>query len=294
MALFCREFLKSIALIQKKEGLNNFQPVATGFIVGFLLKDDPDPRKKIYSIFLLTNRHVFNGAEELWFRFDKKEEAQTASFPIQLMDNGQILWLAHKDPSVDLAMVAIAPKFLDDNKINWGFIREDDIAYPENFKEIGIDLGDSVFLGGFPMGLSGISQNNAIVRAGIIARIDEEQISSEKSFLIDATVLPGNSGGPVFLKPESNFLNGTKAVNNSYLIGVVSGYRTYKEPLYSHQTNPPTVAAISVENSGLASIVPINFAKDIYKDFIATKKGLEKKIVGEDKIVGDKTEATLH
>jgi len=293
MALFCRDFLKAITLIQRKEENGSLVPIATGFIVGFLLKGNPDPTKRTYSIFLLTNRHVFSNADQLWVRFDKKEEVQTASYPIQLKNGEQILWLAHQDPKVDLALMAIDPNFLDRNKINWGFINEENIAYPEQFHEIGIDLGDCVFLSGFPMGLSGINQNNAIVRGGIIARIDNEQITSEKSFLIDATVLPGNSGGPVFLKPESNFLNGTTAVNNSYLIGVVSGYRTYKEQLYSLQTNPPSVAAISVENSGLASIVPMNFAKDIYNDFIIAKKGLEKEIVGDEKTVGDNVETMI-
>lgn len=292
MALFNKDYLKSVALIEKEVG-GNFQAIATGFVIGFLLKDDPDPSKRIYNIFLLTNRHVFQDADVLYARFDQKTSGTTKRFPILLQDKGQILWLAHKDSQVDIALLAINPNTLDENDIDWGFIRGEDIAYPEKFEEIGIALGDGIFLAGFPMGLSGLHKNYAIVRSGVLARLDEEIINSEKAILADATVFPGNSGGPVFIKPEQTFLNGSKPINQAYLIGVVSGYRQYQEPLYSHQSNPPSVAAIAIENSGLASIVPMNFARDIYNEFLLAKKGLEKKITGDEKTVGSNINVSI-
>ncbi len=292
MALFNKDYLKSVALIEKEDG-ENFQPFATGFVVGFLLKDDPDPSKRIYQLFLLTNRHVFQDVDVLWARFDQKNIGETKRFPILLKDDNGIKWLAHKDSRVDIAMLSINPKTLDENNIDWGFIEEESIAYPEKFEDIGIALGDGIFLAGFPMGLSGLRKNYAIVRTGIIARLDEEIIDSEKAILVDATVFPGNSGGPVFLKPEQLFLNGSKAVQRAFLIGVVSGYRLYKEPLYSHQTNPPSMAAMSIENSGIASVVPMNFAKDIYNDFLEDRKKLEKEIKGVEKTIGDKVNSSV-
>jgi len=292
MALFNKNYLKSVTLIEK-EVSGKFQPFATGFVIGFLLKDDPEPSKKLYSLFLLTNRHVFQDASVLYARFDQKDVGQTKRFSILLKDKNGTKWFAHKDPQVDIAMLAINPKMLDENNIDWGFIDEESVAYPENFNDIGIALGDSVFLAGFPMGLSGLKNNYAIVRSGILARIDEEIIESEKAILIDATVFPGNSGGPVFLRPEQLFLNESKAVQKAYLLGVVSRYRYYMEPLYSHQLNPPAVAAISIENSGLASIVPMNFAKDIFNDFLGNSSKLEKEVKGEDKKIGDQVNSSV-
>lgn len=291
MALFNKDHLKAVTLIEKQISKKKFQPIATGFLIGFLTENDPDPVKRKYRLFLLTNRHVFNNFDLLWLRFNKKDGG-TERFAVQLKDGQEIKWLAHKNPNVDLAMLTINHNVLDEKGVDWIFFNEEIMAFPDKYQEIGIELGDEVFLLGFPMGLSGKYQNYAIVRGGTLARIDEEIIKSEKSILLDATVFPGNSGGPVILKPELASLGNTKAVNSTYLIGVVSGYKTYKEPLYSHQSNPPSMAAISIENSGLAAVVPISFARDIFNDFIKSQKKLEKEVQGGKKIIEEKVEAS--
>lgn len=172
-------------------------------------------------------------------------------------------------------MIAIDSSFLDKQKIDYFFITEENFICQENFEEKGLELGDSVYLVGFPMGISGIAQNFAIVRSGTIARIDDELIQLRKNYFIDAMVFPGNSGGPVFVKPENLAIENTKSIDSIFLIGVVSGYIPYLEPLYSHQSNPPMIAGVSSNNSGLATIVPMNYAKDIYNDFVKKNKKLE-------------------
>jgi S1-C subfamily serine protease len=291
MALFNSNHLKAVTLIENQTAKDKFQPIATGFLIGFLTENNPDITKRKYRLFLVTNRHVFNDFDQLWLRFNKKDKG-TERFAIKLKENNEVKWLAHKDPNVDLAMLSINHNILNEKNVDWIFINEEMFAFPNKYSEIGIELGDEVFLLGFPMGISGKYQNYAIVRGGTIARFDEEIIKSEKSILLDATVFPGNSGGPVITKPELASLDGTRAVSSPYLIGVVSGYKLYKEPLYSHQSSPPSIAAISIENSGLASIVPMNFVKDIYKDFISSQKKLEKEVQAKDKIIEDKVEAS--
>jgi len=292
MALFNRQHLKVVVLIENQVGKSKFRSIATGFLVGFILDNNPDPQKRTYRIFLVTNRHVFEGAEVLWLRFDKKENSGTARFPIYLKQNNETKWLAHKNTKVDLAMLTISHQFLNDQGVDWLFFNEEMIAYQKDFEDIGIELGDELFILGFPMGLSGSLQNFAIVRSGTIARVDEEIVKREKYFLIDSTIFPGNSGGPVLLKPELASLTNTKAVNSVYVLGVVSGYKLYKEPLYSHQSNPPSVGAVSIENSGLAVIVPMDFAKEIYQDFIKQQKKLEKEIKGKEKTIQEKVDAS--
>lgn len=292
MALFNRQHLKAVVLIENQVGKNKFRSIATGFLIGFILNNDLDPQKRTYRIFLVTNRHVFEGSEILWLRFDKKENSGTARFPIYLKQNNETKWIAHKNAKVDLAMLTISHQFLNDQSVDWLFFNEEMIAYQKDFESIGIELGDELFILGFPMGLSGSLQNFAIVRSGAIARVDEEVVKREKYFLIDATIFPGNSGGPVLLKPELASLPNTKAVSSVYILGVVSGYKLYKEPLYSHQSNPPSVGAVSIENSGLAVIVPMDFAKEIYQDFIKQQKKLEKAIKGKEKTIQEKIEAS--
>ena len=74
------------------------------------------------------------------------------------------------------------------------------------------------------MALNGIERNYVLVRSGVIARVDDLLESVSSTFLIDANVFPGNSGGPVLLEPTVFKLPGTKASATAYLIGVVKGY----------------------------------------------------------------------
>lgn len=272
MALFHNNQLKTIVLIEREENSSNsisYTPHATGFLVGFLSENKPEGN--IYNLFLVTNRHVFDGIEKLWFRFDT--DSTTIRFPVSLKnDAGNTLWLQHKNPKVDIAMITISPSVLDGNKVKWKFFVEENIKYSKDFESTGINIGDEIYVIGFPMGISGTIQNYAIVRSGSISRLDDEILKEHNSFLVDAFVFPGNSGGPVVLKPQSLALDGTKAVNETPLIGVVSGYRIHQEPLYSHQTNPPMIAGYANQNSGLSFVVPMDFAKEIYNDWLESKK----------------------
>ena len=61
------------------------------------------------------------------------------------------------------------------------------------------------------------------------------------NFLIDVSVYPGNSGGPVVIKPVSIAINDTQSISRSALIGVVKSYVPYKDVAISKQTGNPRV-----------------------------------------------------
>ena len=69
-------------------------------------------------------------------------------------------------------------------------------------------------------------------------------------------VFPGNSGGPVFLRPETTALQGTNPHMASKLIGVVHAYLPYFDAAISQQTGRPRV--IFEENSGLARVETVD------------------------------------
>jgi len=287
MALLNKSHLNAVVSLEIQEG-SVYQPIATGFLIGFTVDKNPDPKLTTYRVFLVTNRHVFEGKNQIWLRFNKKNDTGSVRFSVDLVINSEKKWLAHKDPNVDLAMLTISYQFLNEQNIEWIFYPEDIIAYQKDFENIGISLGDRVFILGFPMGLSGIQQNYALVKYGIISRVDKEIIEQAKCFLIDASIFPGNSGGPILLKPEISSIQNTKAVNSVYVLGVVSGYIPYKEILYSHQSTPPSFAGVSMENSGLANIVPMDFAKEIYGEWLSSNKVIEKEEKAGEKIVEEK------
>lgn len=165
---------------------------------------------------------------------------------------------------------------LIDSDIDYSFFPEKMFAYARNFDNIGISVGDDAFILGFPLGISGDIQNYACAKSGMLSRVDKEIIKKYKAFLVDSSVFPGNSGGPVVLKPTITSLNGSKHVERVYLLGVIQGYIPYEERLYTHQTTPPSVVSLSRENSGLSFVVPMDFVRQIFRRWLSEKKRLER------------------
>ncbi|MGO9179652.1 MAG: hypothetical protein ACLQBX_18900 [Candidatus Limnocylindrales bacterium] len=106
-----------------------------------------------------------------------------------------------------------------------------------------------------------------IVRQGAIARIRDWLGGAATEFLIDASIFPGNSGGPVLNRPEAVSITGTKSVGASYLIGVVSSFLSYTDLAISAQTGRPRVSF--EENTALASVVPADYIREAIGAFRA-------------------------
>lgn len=276
MALLNPNHFKTLVAI----GLKNKQGFvckATGFLVGFIAKNSKDPTKRQYYVFLVTNKHVFSGDKSyVDLRFNKKDGRSEVFRQELFFPNNESRWKAHRNEKVDLAVLNVNPGVLKEHNIDYQFFPEEIFSYYKNFKNIGIEVGDDVYILGFPLGISGDIQNYPCAKWGIISRMDKELISKNKAFLIDSSIFPGNSGSPVILKPTITSLAGTPAVSSAYLLGVVSGYIPYEEGLYTHQTNPPSLVSLSRENSGLSFTVPMDFVKQIFKEWISEKKRLEK------------------
>ncbi len=244
---------------------------ATGFLYGKFLAQDGE--KKTYKVFLVTNKHVFENAQVAWLRFNPEGDEPAREFPLPLFDdNKNQIWLAHSDPEIDLAVVGINARFLRDQNIRFSYFRSDQhIINREQALEGGISEGDGIFVLGFPMGIIGEKCNFVIVRQGAIARIRDSLTGNSKEFLIDTSIFPGNSGGPVVSRPEVISIEGTKAIKIAYLLGVVSTYLTYRDVAISQQTQQPRI--IFEENSGLAAVVPVDYLIEIIDTAIATFEG---------------------
>ena len=89
-----------------------------------------------------------------------------------------------------------------------------------------------------------------------MARIRDVLDGTAGKFLIDAIVFPGNSGGPVVLKPELTSIQGTKSKCRSFLIGIVQSYLPYIDYAVSAQTKAARITF--EENSGLSYVVPVD------------------------------------
>jgi len=256
-----------------------WQTEGTGFFYGYLVKNDPDPKKRQYEIYLVTAKHVVQGHStqlgDLFVRVNPNASSSPGEqFLIQFQSlAGTDGWFFHPDQSIDLAAVRINAPMLRERGLLFDFFANDQhVANTEKLKSIQVVAGDGVFVLGFPMNLAGAQRNYVIVRQGIIARISEMLDHASQYFLIDSFVFPGNSGSPVVLKPELSFIEGTKGQPTAYLIGIVLSYIPYMDVAVSLQTQHPRV--IFEENSGLAEVLPTNYIDEAIKAW-RTQKGLE-------------------
>lgn len=266
MVLLHKDYPETVVSIEMQKNINEFQTIATGFLVGFKLNKKNESGEDLYSTYIVTNKHVFENKKEIWLRFNLKDIHKRYPFPL-LDKNDKINWLIHKNPKVDLAVAPISLDYLNQEGVELKWISDKNMLFTETIKELNVSIGDEVFVLGFPMGLSGQEKKYVVVRGGIIARLDDEIIKTENYFLIDAFIFPGNSGGPVILKPTISSVIGTKPIDKAYLIGIVKGYLPYEDVAYSLQTNKPRV--IFTENSGLASIIPLDYLRDIVKEHMS-------------------------
>ena len=81
------------------------------------------------------------------------------------------------------------------------------------------------------------------------------------TMVLDCFVFPGNSGGPVVLRPERTTIEGTASPQRALLLGVVKSYVPYQDVAISRQTGRPRV--VFEENTGLCSAHPIDVVADL-------------------------------
>ncbi len=255
MSLLPKKYSQTLVSIELKNG-DDYTSVATGFLVGYPARQNTDNDE----LYLVTNRHVFEDQPLVWLKFNHGESVIRYPLPL-ISEGGENLWQTHQDPDVDLAVIALTLEILNANGTEYNWIIEEDFATKDLRDELEIREGDEVFVLGFPLGIAGLGRKYAVARSGIISRLDDEILSQNKSFLIDCNIFPGNSGGPVILKPSMLGLEGEKPpVPRSYLLGIVSKYLPYTETAYTVRGR----ASIEFsENSGLALVVPIEFLDQI-------------------------------
>ncbi|MGJ5008523.1 S1 family peptidase [Bradyrhizobium oligotrophicum] len=237
----------------------------TGFFFGYLVSPDPDPSKRKYAVFLITAGHVIKQHPKtekmtIGIRVDATDTgARSQDFEIPLGN-----WFFHPNTEIDIAAVQVPIEFLKSKGLETAFTANDEMAFDKaKLIEAGVSAGDGVFILGFPMGLTGETRNYVIARQGAIARLSQYLENASTSFLVDSFVFPGNSGGPVILRPEMFAVTGTKPNQKAALIGLVQSYQPYTDIAFSAQTKHPRITF--EENSGLAVVIPVDFINELVK-----------------------------
>lgn len=221
----------------------------TGFIYGVAVGESGDN----FCPFLVTNRHVLEGTDSVIVKMNRADDLSAAEYTLDLEKDGHLITMG--PGGLDVAVTPVRPEVWNVDRAATDVVPEGQSLSVEKAVEIGVSEGDGVFAVGFPMGLVGYDDHIVpIVRQGCLARVQDWLSKRARRILIDANIFPGNSGGPVFLRPSSIAIEGTKSIAESYLIGMVSAYIPYREMAYSLQTDRARM--VFEENSGIAEIVP--------------------------------------
>ena len=263
MALLPPDYLKTVLAIGTKAEKDLTRWTGTGFLYAVQLDDDPSRG----VVFLVTNKHVVippssSAPLDLYVRINREEDLGTMELAVN-----PTTWRFHQ--SADVAVARINMEVVEGNNLSCKWFNE--TVTPERAADIGVSEGDGIYVLGFPQGNIGTENRNfVIVRQGCIARVQDWLSEDRQNILIDAPVYPGNSGGPVVLKPESTAVQNTKSNNSAYLIGMVESYIPYQDIAISPQTGRPRV--VFEENAGLANVIPGNVILEIIEETLAATK----------------------
>jgi hypothetical protein len=266
MALIQSRYLNCVVAIGSSTGKTDCSWIGTGFLFGYNdVKEESDEGE--YYVHLITNKHVVGGRKEIYLLFNPEGDEAAKKYKIDLYENGVPIYKSHPDEKVDVSAVPLSMDYyrqLQADQVNLTAFRYDKDSYTiAEMKSLGVTEGDGVFTLGFPLGLVGESRNYTILRMGAIARINDLLEGSSTDFIIDSLVFPGNSGGPVVLKPEIMFIKGSQHNTQSRLIGMVKSSITYRDIALSQQTQRARI--VFEENTGLTNVEPVDHIIEVVK-----------------------------
>jgi S1-C subfamily serine protease len=182
------------ATVQLEQPLGDgTRTVGTGFLI-----DAPTPDGKPRTI-LVTAAHVFDrmpkGEAKIGYRIQSSDGGwRYDPQSLEIRDGaGHAEWTRH--PTRDIAAIVIkAPEEFARAAIPLSWLAQD-----ETFTQYALGPGDEMMALGFPRGLSANQAGFPILRAGRVASYPLAPSNVFPTFLLDFSVFPGNSGGPVFM-----------------------------------------------------------------------------------------------
>jgi hypothetical protein len=249
MHVLLDEIKKTIVFLGKTTEEGKIQFYATGFLVNI---------QKIFH--LATAKHVVVNTRTGKFidngmlAFFNLKNGRIGSRSIdQIKKDLGVNWIFHENKDVDIAVI---PFGLDPQKDDVKTIPDNMFLAADRLFEV-----YEVFFLCYQPGIQPRKKISPVIRSGTISLINDD-----KTFYIDASAFPGNSGSPVFLKPspirfdEGSISIGVDPLGGKF-IGIIGKYLPYQEVAISTQTGRPRV--IFEENTGLSKVWSVTFIREI-------------------------------
>jgi S1-C subfamily serine protease len=170
---------------------------------------------------LVTAAHVLEGMPASRARIGWRVPTEDGGWrfdpaPLRIReDDGDPLWTRH--PDRDIAVMEVrAPQDFARAAIPLGWL-----AGPDALDAWQVGPGDELMTLGYPHGYSANPSGFPILRTGRVASWPLTPIRAFPTFLLDFSVFPGNSGGPVFWTPAARKLPGTVLPEHPFIAGVL-------------------------------------------------------------------------
>ena len=176
-------------------------------------------------------------------------------------------WVFHKNVNVDLAILPFPIGQSDDLKV----LPEKYFLSQEQLREL-----QDLFFVSYQPGIPSLDKVRPVYRPATVS-----VLLPDKTFYMDGAAFPGNSGSPVFVRPEPVGFSGKTnpvfpAPNSGKFVGLVGEYLPYQDIAVSGQTGRARI--IFEEHTGLSRVWSIDLLKEILnskecKEQIARIKG---------------------
>lgn len=181
--------IEATVMIEQQVGQNR-KAIGTGFLVTDTAADGHA------RVVLVTAKHVFEEMSQsrlqVGFRAEIDQEWAYTPADVDIRTRqGQPLWTSH--PERDVAVIELrVPDELAAKAIPLAYLADDD-----SFARDGVAPGEEFMALGYPRGLSSNAAGFPILRMGRLASYPLGATAVSPTFLLDFSVFPGNSGGPV-------------------------------------------------------------------------------------------------
>jgi len=209
------ELINATVQIEQLDGAGA-RTVGTGFLI-----DAPRPDGSPRTV-LVTAAHLFErmprDEARIGWRFAGSDGTWRYSpGPLPIRIAGRPLWTRH--PALDVAVMEVrAPQSFVRAAIPLAWL-----ADARSFETWGVGPGDEMMTVGYPLGQSSNRAGFPILRTGRVASYPLTPIDQFPTFLLDITVLNGNSGGPVFMAGYGRRRPGTEyPADGAFIAGVLT------------------------------------------------------------------------